>query len=88
MSPDLLWWIGLATMHEAAFLAVAFTHSAGAEDLPACFWEDATEAWGFTRTAYGFPEAMLGVDFTNTQMPEWSNQRWWQGHVSKLLEAR
>ena len=65
------------TVHESAFLAAAFTCSAGADDLPTCFWEDATEACGFTRTAYGFPEAMLGVDFTNTQMPDWSNQRWW-----------
>ena len=76
------------TVHETALLAAAFTYRAGAEDLPTCFWEEETEAWGSTRAAYGFPEAMLDVDFTNTQMPDWSNQRWWQGHVSKLLEAR
>ena len=79
---------GLERVHEAAFLASVFTYSAGTEDIPQCFWTELTEAWESTRVSYGFPQSLVNGYLADAQNPEWCNQKWWQGHVSKVCESR
>ena len=47
-----------------------------------------TEARESTRVSYGFPQSLVNGYLADAQNPEWCNQKWWQGHVSKVCESR